>query len=128
MPAFAMLPWRRILPGIGALLALYAAYSWAWQRGHDSRDDEVATITRERDTARQNVATLEAAIARQSAAIEAQARAGERVARASDKAIRSGAERRGALDASAARVEAVRPSAGLCGAVPGDVAALWRDL
>jgi uncharacterized membrane protein len=32
---FGRLPWRIILPAIGAVLAVWAAYSWAYGRGRD---------------------------------------------------------------------------------------------
>ena len=73
LPIVRGLPWRYIGPAIGAALALWAAYNWSWQRGHDSRDGEVATISRERDAARANVGTLEAALVQQNAAIAAAA-------------------------------------------------------
>lgn len=63
------LPWRYILPAIGAGLALWAAYDWAWDRGHASRDGEVTAIRSERDAALWSVGQLSAALQQQTDAI-----------------------------------------------------------
>lgn len=117
------LPWRWILPGLGGLLAVWAAYSWAYGRG---KAHEHARMQPQLDAALWSVKQLSEGIEQQNAGIAAQGKAAAHVAATSAKAVRSGAERRGAVEAMAARVEAVRPSGGQCGAVPGDVAALWE--
>ena len=119
------LPWRYILPGLGAALALWAAYDWVYDRGHDSRDLEVAELVTALKLERDNVATLKAGIATQNAAIAKQGQQQEAVAKASTKAVQRGAERRGRVDAMAARVEAVEASGAV--AVPDDARALWEQ-
>lgn len=120
-----LLPWRYIGLALAVAGIGYSAYSWAWQRGHDSRNDEVRLVTDQRDAALWSVGQLSDGLNTQNDAIAAQGRLQERVAVASDKAAVAGAARRGALDAAAARVEAVEASGAACGAVAGDVRALW---
>lgn len=43
--ALKSLPWGKIAAALGALVLLYGAYSWAWNRGSHSRDAEVAALT-----------------------------------------------------------------------------------
>lgn len=118
----AMIPWRRILPYAGAVLGALAIVLAIYNAGKRA---ERARLMPQLETARRSVEQLKAGIVQQNATVAAQGKAAAVVAKASDKAIRSGAERRGVVEAAAAAVEAVRPSGGLCGAVPGDVAALW---
>lgn len=125
MSVLAAIPWRRVLPYAGAALAFFGALWWAYGNGKAA---ERARLQPKLDAALANVDALQAGIASQNAGIAAQAAAGKQVAQASAKAIKSGAERRGALDAAAARVEAMRPSGPACGPVPGDVRALWGDM
>lgn len=113
------LPWRIIGPAIGALLMVLAIYN-------TGKRHELAKLLPQIEAARANVATLKAALATQNAAIAAQAKAGEAVAVASRVAIRTGAERRGAVDAAAARVEVVQPSGAVT--VPDDVRKLWGEM
>ncbi len=118
---------RRFWPIAAAALALWLAYGWAYDRGHDSRNSEVAALIEQRDTARANAATLDAALARQNAAVadmgqraaDAQKRAGEALARAvaADKAAAS-------LRARAGKLAKVAPI-GPCVSLDGD--ALSRD-
>jgi predicted phage gp36 major capsid-like protein len=113
------LPWRWIGAGIGALLIVLPIYN-------AGKKAERARLMPRLELALANAATLKAGIADQSAAIAAQGHQEAAVAKASAKAIQRGAERRGRVDAAAARVEAVQPSGG--DVVPDDVRALWRDL
>lgn len=117
--AIKMLPWRYI----GIALAVAGALWLAFDTG---RDNMRAKLQPKLDAALANVATLKAGIATQNAAIAKQGQQQEAVAEASVKAIQRGAERRGRVDAAAARVEAVQASGGLV--VPDDVRALWRDM
>ncbi len=110
LPAWAITAWpyvKRALPFAAAALALWLAYGWAYDRGHDSRNSEVSALIEQRNTARANVVTLDAALARQNAAVadmgqraaDAQKRAGEALARAvaADKAAASLRARAGKL-------------------------------
>lgn len=122
--------WPIIWPVMAVIAVGIALIAWGNSRHEDgraSRDPEVATLIEQRDTARENVATLEAAVARQSAAIadmgerarKAQERAGEALARAvaADKAAAS-------LRARADKLAKVAP-VGVCESPEGD--ALSRD-
>jgi hypothetical protein len=113
------LPWRWIGAGIGALLIVLAIYN----AGKKAERDRLMPRL---ELALANVATLKTGLATQNAAIAAQGQQQAAVAKASTKAIQRGAERRGRVDAAAARVEAVEPSGAVV--VPDDVRALWRDL
>ena len=130
LPIITRLPWRYIGPAIGAALALWAAYSWAWQRGHDSRDGEVAAISLERDAARANVGTLEAALVQQNAAIAAAADKTRAAQDAAADAARRAQERDRQLAGLRARLDAAarsgEPVAG-CD-VPDAVAEAWGSL
>jgi len=110
------LPWRYI----GLIIAVAAALWFAFDTG---RDNMRAKLQPKLDAALANVATLKAGLATQNAAIAAQGQQQAAVAKASTKAIQRGAERRGRVDAMAARVEAVEASGAVV--VPDDVRALW---
>ena len=121
------LPWKYIGAAVAVAGALYGAYSWAYGRGHDSRNGEVATLTQERDTARDNVATMEGAIAGQNKAI---ALAGEVTARAQGlaaDAARGGRERDKAVAGMMGRLDGVRASDGRC-VTPGPVNEAWEQM
>jgi L-asparagine transporter-like permease len=123
--ALGKVPWRKLLPYIGAALALLAAYHWAYGRGEAAAR---RALQPKLDAALASVAALKKGVAQQNAGIAAQAAAGKQVAKASEKAVRSGAERRVALEAAAARVGAVQPGKPACAPVPGDVRALWEEM
>ena len=67
--------WMRSAPYlIGALVffgGIYACYSWSWGRGFHSRDIEVAKLTADRDTWKENAAGLSKAIDEQNLAVDA---------------------------------------------------------
>ena len=117
------LPWRTILPGLATFALVIGAAWFAFDTG---RDNMRAKLQPKLDAALANVATLKAGLATQNAAIAAQGQQQAAVAKASVKAIQRGAERRGRVDAMAARVEAVQPSGAVV--VPDDVRRLWRDM
>ncbi len=122
------LPWRYIGPAIGAALALWAAYDWAWQRGHDSRNPEVALLIRERDAAKANVATLEAAVVRQNAAVAEAAAKGKAAQDTAAGAVRMAQEREKRLAGVKGRLDAATravPAQDGC-AVPDAVRDWWR--
>ena len=104
---------KRYWPYILATLALVAVYLWidhrGYQRGFHSRDTEVARITQDRDTYKENAATLQASLDRQNAAVSAlKADADKRAqegAKARDQARRANA---GLLE----QAEALRKSGG----------------
>lgn len=126
-PILGALPWRYVLPGIGAALALWAAYDWAKGVGYHSRDKEVATLIQERDTARANVATLQGALDGQNKAI---ALAGQVTKQAQDiaaEAARGGRERDKAVAGLMGRLDAVRASEGRC-VTPGAVHEAWGSI
>lgn len=118
--AIKALPWRFIGPALGIVAVLTLAYC---SGRSDVRKADRAALVVERG----NVAVLKDGLADQNAGIAAQGMAAAVVAKASAKAVQRGAERRGRVDAAAARVEAVQPSVA-CGAVPDDVRALWGNL
>jgi nitrogen fixation-related uncharacterized protein len=127
LPVLRALPWEYIGAAIGAGLLIYAAYDWAYDRGHDSRNDEVATLKTERDTARDNVATLEGALAGQNKAI---ALAGQVTKQAQDSASLAAKQfddRNRALDSINSRLDAVRPSGGRC-VTPDVVQESWSKM
>jgi hypothetical protein len=51
-----LIPWKQVAIGLGAALILYACYSWAYNRGAHSRDNEIASL-------QQSIANLKAASA-----------------------------------------------------------------
>lgn len=121
------LPWRYIGLALAAAGVAWAAYSWAWQRGHDSRAGEVALLTAERNAARANVGTLKTALQDQSAAID---KAGSATKAAQDKAAgaaRKAQERAPGLERVRVRLDAVPASGGRCD-VPDAVAEAWRGV
>lgn len=127
LPVLRALPWRYIGAVIGAGLLLYGAYSWARQRGYDSRDGEVATLTQERDTARDNVATLQGAIDGQNKAL---ALAGQVTKQAQDiaaDAAREGRTHDSVIAGLMGRLDAVRASEGRC-VTPGPVIEAWEKM
>jgi hypothetical protein len=124
LPIIKRLPWRYIGAAIAAAGIAWVAYSWAWQRGHDSRDREVAVLVQERDTARANVATLERAVARQNAAIALAAAKGANAQQGATWAAKQGQKRAPAVAATVARLGAVEAS-GAC-PVAGEVKAAWE--
>jgi hypothetical protein len=67
--------WLKALPYIlGVLLiigAIYACYSWSWDRGYHSRDIEVAKIAADRDTWKADAAGLTKAVDEQNLAVDA---------------------------------------------------------
>jgi len=117
--ALVKLPWRIIGPVAGVIAVLMLAYCSGRSDGGQKAKTSLAVE-------RGNVTALTDGVKAQNAATAKQGQQQEAVAKASTKAIQRGAERRGRVDAAAARVEAVQPSGGLV--VPDDVRALWRDL
>jgi predicted phage gp36 major capsid-like protein len=117
--ALKALPWRYI----GIALAVLAYTMFIFNSGKQQERDRLQPKL---DAALANVATLKAGLADQNTAIAKQGQQQEAVAKASVTAIQRGAERRGRVDAMAARVEAVQPSGGLV--VPDDVRRLWKDM
>jgi hypothetical protein len=111
------LPWRWIGAGIGALLIVLAIYNAGKRK-------ERARLMPDIERLSDNNVALTKALADQNATIKKQGQQQEAVARASTKAIQRGAERRGRVDAMAARVEAVEASGAVV--VPDDVRALWE--
>lgn len=126
LPIIKRLPWRYIGIALAAAGIAYVSYSWVWQRGHDSRNREVAVLLQERDTARSNVATLERAIIRQNAAIALKAAKGLAAQQGAARAAKQGRERAPAVAATVARLGAVEAS-GAC-TVAGEVRAAWEGV
>lgn len=118
---------RRFWPIIWPILAAATLAWFAYSKGHDSRDGEVDGLRSQLATSKVNVATLDAALARQNAAVAdagerariAQQRAGEALAKAlaADKAAASLRARAGKLAGAV--------QSGPCVSIDGD--ALSRD-
>lgn len=117
--AIKVLPWRIIGPIAGIIAVLTLAYCSG--RSDGGKKAKAALVVE-----RANVAVLKDGLATQNAGIAAQGKAADVVAKASVKAVERGAERRGRVDAAAARVEAVQPSGRLV--VPEDVRQLWDQI
>lgn len=122
--AIKLLPWRYIGIALAVAGALWFAYDWAWQRGHDSRNTEVAVLVKERNTARANVSTLKRAISRQNAAIAFEAAKGRAAQQGATQHRKNGDKRAPAVAATVARLGAVEAS-GRC-VVAGEVRAAWE--
>jgi hypothetical protein len=100
---------RTLLPYIAGALAVWLAYSWAWDRG---RDHERARLMPQLEQCTANVRTLKDGLANQSAAIE-QLRIDER------KATEAGRKAAKAGDAVKARVAPLRPALDAVAATTG---------
>lgn len=124
--AIKLLPWRYI----GVALAVAAALWFAFDTGRDNMraklQPRIALLTRERDTARANVTTLERAIARQNAAIAFQAAKGRNAQQGATRAAKQGRERAPAVAATVAKLEAVK-AGGQC-MVAGEVRTAWSNV
>jgi chromosome segregation ATPase len=129
LAVLARLPWRIIGPAIGGVLLIWAAYGWAYDRGRASRDGEVATIVRERDTAIGNTARLRAAIAAQNETLDALRARSEAARSEADRAATLANQRRQQLAGARAKVDALARSQGSCvDPVPAAVMDLWERL
>lgn len=123
MGFLARLP-REFWYSLAAALAVYLAYSWAWDRG---RDSERARLMPQLTQCIANVQTLKDGIANQNDAIEqmrtdqrAALAAGKKAAQAGAKVSARVAPLRPALDAVAATVEGEK--------VPDAVVNVWDAL
>ena len=65
------LPWKYILIALAIAAVLFGAYRWAYGRGHDSRDAEVAQLTSRAVEAEASVKRLRAAVDLQNVAVDA---------------------------------------------------------
>ncbi len=122
------LPWRYIGPAMLAAVVLFAAYGAGAKNERAKWQPRLDLATRERDTARANVATLEDAIARQNAAIADAAgktrAAQDKAADAARKAQERGRKLAGVKAQLADASRAVPAQAGC--AVPDAVVDAWR--
>lgn len=128
------LPWRYIglaLAIIGLALAIIGALWFAFDTGRDNMraklQPRIDLLTRERDAARENVATLKAAVKRQNAAIAA---AADKTKAAQDMAAdarKRGQERAPAVAGTLARLDAVQASGGQC-VTPDAVKDAWGKM
>lgn len=119
------LPWRIILPIVGALALLWVAYD----RGADSRQPEIDAAKRDLATATANVANLKAAVREQNAAVEALAKAGDRAKADAAKAVEAGQRRAREVASLKARLDALARQKGPCAApVPDAVKDAWEAM
>ena len=79
------LPWKYIGIALAVAAVLFGAYRWAYGRGHDSRNDEVAQLTSRAVEVEASVARLRAAVDAQNAAVDAlEAEGDKRAAQGAD--------------------------------------------
>ena len=127
VPILRRLPWRMILPALAVAGALWFAFDTGRDNMRAKLQPRIDLLTRERDAARANVATLEAAVTRQNAAIEAAAAKGQAAQEKAAEARKNGDKRAPGVAATVARLGAVEASGGRC-VVPDAVRDAWRGL
>lgn len=123
-PMIATLLIRYGLPALGAALALWGAYSWAYGRGVEATR---AKLVPQIELCQDNAATFEAATAAQNERLDELRIAGEEARKAGEKAAQDAAQQRKRIAPSRPALEAARAPMGAV-TVPDAVHKTWREL